>query len=167
MHFLTRFAKHVALATACLFGALAPANAQTTLIGAGAGAYVAQNQQTHLFAFTVSQRANGTVKGHILVLEPATQGLVRVDVTSWVYVGNTLAAAGTVTMSINAPAMFAVGNTAFFAVNSNTGAPDQFAGLGNVPPQFGSLTIQQIIALIGPPPPQNFAPLLFGCIRIA
>jgi hypothetical protein len=74
--------------------------------------------------------------------------------------------AGTVTRSISMPPQFAVGSTTFFCVRDNRGAPDQFAGLGTVPPQFGNLTIQQIVALIGTPPPQAFSSQLTGFIRI-
>ena len=166
MQSFRKLTSHLALSAACLLGIQAPGHAQSTPIGAGAGTFVAQNLQTHVFAFSLLERADGSVKGRWIGIEPATNGIIVVDLTSYMYVGTTLAAAGTITLAINAPPIFPVGGTAFFAVNDNPGAPDQFAGLGNVPPQFGSLTIQQIIALTGPPPPQAFAPLLHGNVWI-
>ncbi|HEX5052248.1 MAG TPA: hypothetical protein VFZ65_10780 [Planctomycetota bacterium] len=163
---LRKLTSHLALSAACLLGIAAPNHAQTTPIGAGAGAFVAANQATHVFVFSIVERADGTVRGRVLVLEPATHGFVSVELSSYMYVGTTLAAAGTITAALNAPPQYPVGGTAFFAVNDNTGAPDGFAGLGAVPPQFGSLTVQQIINLIGPPPPQAFAPLLAGNVWI-
>jgi len=155
------------LSAAFVFGAAAPCQSQATPLAYGHGAFVAQNQESHLFTFAAVQLPGGSVVGHCLVIEPATRGFVHMEVTSFVFAGDTLGMAGPILVAVNAPPQFVVGGTAFFAVNDNSpGAPDAFAGLGTVPPYLGSLTAAQIVALLGPPPPVAFAPLLAGDIRI-
>jgi hypothetical protein len=160
------------LAAGCLIASAPRALSQAgTLapVADGHGVFVAQNQETHVFAFSLLELPNGTIHGQAVVLEPATQGLVVVDITSFMFIGDILAMAGPITTAINAPPQFVEGATAFFSVKDNGSGspiPDEFAGVGVVPPQFGNLTIQQIIALIGPPPPEAFSPLLLGNVRI-
>lgn len=156
-------------ALAAMFLLSAPVAAQGGLLGHGFGAFVAQNQQTHLFAFAAVEGPTGSVRGSCVVLEPATNGLVRIEVSSKFEIGSTLMLAGTITMAVNAPPQFAVGATGAFAVNDNGCCgtpPDSFLGVVAVPLSFGNLTARQIVALIGPPPPEMFSPLLFGDIRL-
>ena len=154
-----------ALLVSALFLAAAPATAQR--LGAGAGSFLSADQQVHVFACSISQWPNGDVHGFALVLEPATQGLVLVNCTSAMQFGNSLGVAGNVVLSLNAPPFLQVGSPTFFFLQDNGSAgPDAFAGLGGVPPQLGNLTIQQIVALIGTPPPSALAPLLTGNIRV-
>ena len=44
--------------------------------------------------------------------------------------------------------------------------PDEFVGPAFAPLALGNLTAQQILGLVGPPPPSAFQPLLFGNIRV-
>lgn len=67
---------HLVLSAACLLGVAATGHTQSTPIGASA--FVAQNQETHVFAFSVVERAEGAVRGRVLVLEPATHGIVSI-----------------------------------------------------------------------------------------
>jgi hypothetical protein len=94
---------------------------------------------------------------------------LRIRIESYVEIGSTVFFAGTITHAVNTPPQFVVGGTGAFAVNDNgcCGMPaDEFLGVVAVPPQFGNLTAAQIIALIGPPPPSQFAPLLSGNISL-
>jgi hypothetical protein len=148
---------------ALLFGAAAPGTAQAARIATGIGQFVGQNQQNRLFAFSVVERADGSVRGQLLAFEPGTRGLVIQEVTSYWLLGNTVVMAGPITVAINAPPEYAVGATGFCAATSS---PDGMTGSSIVPAFLGSLTAEQIIALIGPPPTAVFAPLLAGHIRI-
>lgn len=169
MRFSSKTAIHAALAAAFTFGAAASGHAQASPVAAGGGEFLAQNGEDHLFAFHVVELPDGKVTGRAGVYEPVTQGFVHMEISSYMYIGDWVGVAGPITMAVNAPPQFAVGATAFFVVSDNgagLSAPDAFAGLGAVPPMFGNLTIQQIVGLIGPPPPAAFSPLLAGDIKI-
>lgn len=166
MKFSSRFAVRAALSAALVLGAAAPTQAQATPIAIGHGSWIGANQMEHWIEFSLVQRPNGSVCGHAIGFEPATHAFIYIQLNSFMFAGDTLMVAGRIAVAINMPPQYPVGGTSFFAVNDNTGAPDGFAGLGQVPPQFGNLTIQQIYALIGSPPPQAFAPLTTGNIRI-
>jgi hypothetical protein len=167
MKLFSRLAVRAALCTGFALAAAAPTQAQAAHLAYGHGSFVSTSSQlTHQIAFSVVQLPNGATHGHAIGFEAATHGFVFIDLSSAMFLGDTLAVAGTITMAINMPPQFPVGGTAFFAVQDNAGGPDLFAGLGSVPPQLGNLTIQQILALIGPPPPQAYAPLINGNFRI-
>lgn len=158
-----------ALVAVLFLGAAPPGHAQRGPVASGGGAFVAPNQQDHLFGFSVFEVPGGSVRGRCSVIEPASSGVVAFDVTSAVQVGNVLLMAGPITSTFNAPPQFVVGATAFLAVEDNgdgSSMPDGITGTGVVPPFLGSLTAQEILALIGPPPPQAFSPLYAGGIRI-
>jgi hypothetical protein len=92
---------------------------------------------------------------------------VHVDLTSVMTVGDAVLMAGPVTLAVNAPPDYAVGNTAVLAVKDlgNGGgdpAPDEATGAVGPP----NLTIQQIVAAWGPPPPQAYQPLQSGNIQV-
>lgn len=140
--------------------------AQATPIATGHGSFISPSQLEHRFEFSLVALPDGSVQGHAIGFEPATQAFVFIDLDSFMFIGDTLAVAGTITVAINMPPQYPVGGTAFFAVKDNAGASDTYAGLGSVPPPFGNMSIQQIVGLIGPPPPQAFTPLLRGDIRI-
>lgn len=154
-------------ATLFLGAAPTPAHAQCGLIAAGAGSIVGNDQQTRFLAFWVAD-FHGVVRGESWGYEPATYAYVRMDITSYMYLGNDLAVAGPVTASVNAPPAFLIGATAFMVFHDNgrgRNAGDSITGTSVVPPSYGNLTIQQVIALIGSgPPPQAFLPLLSGGI---
>ena len=170
MMLLTRRAAMCAsLAAVLLLGSAAPVGAQAGPIAHGHGSFVANNQELHTITFNVVGLPDGSVRGHAVIREPSTQAFVIMEVSSLMFLGETLAVAGEVTKNVNAPAQHAVGSTAFFSVNdygNDPTMPDDFAGLGSVPPFLGNLTIQEIIALIGPPPPQAFTPFLTGGVQV-
>jgi len=165
-----------ALAAAFLLSTASPGDAQaggtgvTNPAGAvavGNGTYMGQNPPgIRAVTFSVQALPNGRVAGFAIFRDPSTNGFFHMNVTSMMSLGGELAAAGPITMQAGSP--FPVGATAFFVVQDNgdgTLVPDQLA-LGVAPLFLGSLTIQEILGLVGPPPPQAFAPLLTGNIRI-
>ncbi|MGK0204206.1 MAG: hypothetical protein ACI9S9_003287 [Planctomycetota bacterium] len=169
MNFPGRAALSTILAAAFLCVAAAPAAAQTTRLASGFGSYVGQNQESKLFSFGAHEHANGDVHGSCLLFEPSSNGLIRIQVTSSAMLGGTLYLAGPITHAINSPPFIVVGATAMFGVNDNGGwgsPPDEFVGPAFAPPGVGNLTAQQILSVLGAPPPQAFQPLLFGNIRI-
>jgi len=167
MNTFYRTLSSAAFATALVLSSAAPARAQADPVASGAGTFIAPNGETHVFSFSVLVLPDGTIQGSARVLEPSSGAVVAMDVTSFQMVGDELAMAGPITLAQNAPPWFVLGATAFFAVDDDgVGPADGITGLSVVPPQFGNLTIQQIIALIGPPPPQAYAPLLSGDIKI-
>ncbi|HEX6882280.1 MAG TPA: hypothetical protein VF530_02805 [Planctomycetota bacterium] len=136
-------------------------------IAAGNGTFMGQNPPgVRAVTFSVQALPQGRVGGFAIFRDPGTNGFVHMNVTSMMFLGSSVAVAGPITMQAGSP--FPVGATAFFVVQDNgdgTLVPDQLA-LGVAPLFLGSLTIQEVIGLIGPPPPQAFTPLLTGNIRI-
>jgi len=156
------------LAVAFLLGTASPSDAQASPLLRGHGTYLGQNQVLKQFAFSVNQLPGNQVQGRAINIETASSGFFQMDVTSIMSLGNAVGVAGPITMAVHTPPQFAVGATAFFVVQDNGDGslvPDAFA-LGVAPLFLGDLTIQEIIQLIGPPPPQAFAPVLTGDIRI-
>ncbi len=171
MRFPSRAVLSTILAAAFVCIAAAPATAQLSRLASGFGAYVGQNQVNKLFAFSAHEHANGDVHGHCIVMEPSSNGYVRMQVTSSATLNGTLYLAGPITHAVHSPPFFAVGATGLFGVNDNGGwgwgsPPDEFVGLSAAPLVLGNLTAAQILGMIGPPPPAAFQPLLFGNIRI-
>lgn len=166
MKLMSRTAVCAALSTAFLLGAAAPGNAQAVPLGSGGGRYVNRQSETNRFAFTAVQLPDGSVTGHVVFHFPATNAMVRMEVTSFMFIGDWLGLAGPVTMAVNTPTPL-VGTTGFLVLSDN-GAPgtDTFTGFSFAPASFGNLTIQQIIGIIGPPPPSVFFPLIEGNIQI-
>lgn len=155
----------VGLAAASLFAVALPAFAQATHVARGSGAVVANNGALQQLAFNLIVLPDGRIRGHVNVIEPASGGIVKVEITSMMFIGDDLFVAGPVTAAIHAPPAFSVGATAFFGFQDNLGAPDALVR-GVVPVAFGNLSIQEIIAFIGPPPPQAWLPLVSGDITI-
>jgi len=133
------------------------------LVSRGHGSYLAFNQQVVLdFTYVVRGEENGTVEGFAIWRGPNSVTIWQVS--SFTFVGEALVFAGPIIKVIGTPPPgHAVGLTAFTAVKDN-GSADETASLSVVPPQFGNPTVQQIIALIGPPP--AYLPLLSGSIWI-
>lgn len=140
----------------------APIAAQADVRAHGHGSFVASNQETHVLTFAAVGNADGTARGFLVAREPSTGGFVCVVIETWASVGDVVAFEGTVVLAHDAP--FATGGNVFFAVRD--GEPDGFAGVGRVPPPFAPMTAAQILALIGPPPPAAFSPLLTGDIAV-
>lgn len=169
MNFSGKALLSAVLAAAFLCAAAAPGTAQTTPLASGFGSYVGQNLASKVFLFSACQQANGEVHGSCLLIEPGSNGFVRIQVTSSAVVAGTLYLAGPITHAINSPPSVVVGATAMFGVHDNGawGAPpDEFVGPAFAPPAAGNLTAQQILGILGAPPPQAFQPLQFGSIRI-
>ncbi|HEX6882285.1 MAG TPA: hypothetical protein VF530_02830 [Planctomycetota bacterium] len=127
------------------------------------------------WSMSVTRLASGQIEGHALNYTASTGSFVLMRVTSAVYVDDSagrrsLAAAGLVAASSpDAPAFLQAGRTTFFAVQEGGfegQLPDTWQGLGNVPQHLGNLTIQQILALIPPPPAAGFVPIVAGDLMI-
>jgi len=168
MKLTSRALSCAALALAFLLGTASPSDAQASPVLRGNGTYLGQNLAIKDFAFAVNRLPHSKVQGHATIIEQSSQGLFQMDVTSMMSLGDAVAVAGPITTVVNTPPQFVVGATAFFVVHDNgdgTLVPDEIA-LGVAPLFLGDLTIQEIIMFIGPPPPQAFAPVLTGDIKI-
>lgn len=169
------------LLAAFLLGAARPSKAQhsspvTTgaTISRGHGTLFGNGAVQH-FQFIVKRQPNGVIEGYFLSIAPSQGSALRMDITSAMFAdggssvdGNALGVAGEITMSVGQSPGYAVGRTAFFMVKDSEGGapgPDRWAGLGQVPLSLGSLTFQEIYALIGPPPPANWQAILSGDVR--
>jgi hypothetical protein len=143
-----------------------PADARAHPIVIGHGKYVDQTQEIFSFVFSVVELPSGSVQGQGAFFDHIGGRFILFELSSFMFVGDSVGMAGEITMAVNSPPQLHVGATIFFFVNDNRPDTDEFAGLGLVPPEFGSLTIQEIVALIGPPPPDVFTPLVTGNIKI-
>lgn len=156
-----------ALTVALALGAAEPVVAQAVPLGGGGG-LVQQGPSTRAYAFDCVELPNGQITGCLYSANLATQSFLQVDITSAMHIGSWLAVAGEIRMAVNTPPTIGVGQTfaATFIDNGLGGAvPDQLATVV-VPPQFGNLTIQQLIALIGAPPLASFSPFVSGGIWV-
>ncbi|HEX6812765.1 MAG TPA: hypothetical protein VF384_14160 [Planctomycetota bacterium] len=87
--------------------------------------------------------------------------------TSHMRIGESVVFAGEVIADIGNDPNVQIGQTVFTAVNDNgPGVADDIASLSVVPASFGNPTIQQIVAVIGPPTAQSFTPVLSGDVWI-
>lgn len=162
-----KFLPFLSLLAVFMLGAAAPLAAQVTPLGCGGG-IVLQDSVYRVYAFSCVQLPNGSVTGHLVSQEPSTRSFLHVHISSAMHIGGMLAVAGEITAAVNTPPRFSVGQTMFVVfVDNGRGCqvPDQLAS-GVVPPFLGNLTIQQIIALIGPPPAVAFSPFVAGGIRV-
>lgn len=173
MKLTCRRAVHAVLLTGCLLVAMLSSNAQADPPGGhaqpianGQGVYVDQSLEVFSFTFSVVELPDGSVEGHGSFFDHVARRFILFELSSFMFVDGSLGVAGEITMAVNSPPQLAVGSTIFFFVNDNNPDTDAFAGLGLVPPEFGELTIQEIVGLIGPPPPDAFTPLVAGDIRI-
>lgn len=140
-------------------------------IANGQGAYVdLQTGDPITFTFSVVELPNGSVQGHGSFFNQGLPGFFLFDPGSYMFMDgslDSLGVAGKITLAVNSPPQLAVGRTIFFFVNDNNPDTDEIAALGLVPEDLGDLTIQEIVVLIGGwPPPEFFAPLDAGDIRI-
>ncbi len=151
------------LSAAFLLLAPAPTQAQAGLVGAGHGTYsIANGQGTLEFTFFIAEGRNGASQGYAVWKGPGSIGLWRVD--SFMFDDGALLFAGQVlAIEGSSSTPFQVGQTVFTGFRDNGfGAVDETVSLSAVPPQFGNPTIQQIVALIGSPPPGAWRPLATG-----
>lgn len=161
---LKKLVAYATLLAVTLVGAASPSQAQAQAIGNGHGAVDAPSGPITI-TFSVVELPNGTINGHGILHFPDLGGHVRFEVTSYTFVDGALLMAGPVTKAKNAPPNYFIGATQVLAVedNGNGGPlPDKSAGVVGPP----SLTIQQIVELIGPPPPQAYQPLQSGNLTI-
>jgi len=166
-----RVLRALALSTLLVLAAARPGPGQTAgraPLVVGKAAYVVASE-TRVLSLSVFEPSGGGVGGHALIHVPSTGSFVLLRVTSAAHVLSSggrpcLAMAGPILASALAPAHLAPGRTTFFAVQDgrDSALPDTFQGLGNVPLSLGNLSIQQILALTGPPPDSNFVPLFGG-----
>jgi len=156
--------KRIAAVIGCLVVTAMAGNARADQIAHGHGAYVGGNGEAKTLTFNVVELPDGSVRGHGVLREPSTNSFVHFEVSSFMFVGDSLGVAAEITMAVNAPPSLSVGTTIFFFVNDNDPAADEFA-FAIVPPEFGNPTIQEIVLffLMGnPPPPEVFTPLIAG-----
>ncbi|MCA9285466.1 MAG: hypothetical protein KDA22_09640 [Phycisphaerales bacterium] len=149
-----------------LLAAAAPGFAQATPIAHGNGVYEIQGEPL-LLSFNVVELPNGEVRGHVFTKNQVTGGILHSKVTSYMFLDDVLLVAGPLTAAVNAPPQFVLGATKFYAFKDNGDGtpPDEVTG-GVAPIEFGDLTIQQIVAIGGGPPPSTFMPLTAGDITI-
>jgi hypothetical protein len=166
-HLIRKLAVTAAFSAAVLVGKAAPgpgngaspiANGHVATVGMPAGITST--------TFSMVMLPNGSIVGNG-ISSNTLGGWVHFDLTSFVFIGDTLLVAGPSTASFNAPPQFVVGGTFFLALkdNGNGGgnpAPDELAnGAAPFP-----VTAQQILAMFGPPPPAAFRPALSGNLVI-
>lgn len=191
MQLKLRSTMFAALSAAALFFAAAPAEAQG-LVSIGRGSYKSPNnpEQTSHFAYYLSERRTGKVRGYAIWFFPKSTIVVRV--TSYGFFKLTpnsdkesLAFAGPIVAVFGTPSgpNAVVGRTAYSAFNDN---PDETAGFSvaprpadllappfnfpGVPPFLGDLTtIQQLFKLLqilGPFGTPRWAPLTRGNVWV-
>ena len=166
LNLIRRFATATVLTSATLFAVAAPGQAQIKPIGSGYGVVEAP-MGTRVVLYSLLELSDGSLSGHGLQYSPADNAWVYFNITSYMFVGDALLMAGPVTKSINSLPGYDVGNTAVLAVHDKGNwfgqpAPDDAAATVGPP----NLTIQQIVAIIGPPPPQAYVPIKAGNLKI-
>ena len=164
----SKLAVSAALAAAFLFGTASQSYAQATPIANGhlKGGPTPGGQAPSIdLTFSLVELPGGSLVGGGKLTNKAVGGWILFDLTSYLFIGGTLFAAGPVTKTHNTSGVFQVGDTFFMAVNDNGPAMDEFIE-GGVPAAFGPLTIQQIIAIIGPAPPEIFRQGISGNFMI-
>ena len=169
---LQRFALCALLAAPMLLGASAPKSGKTTPIANGHGLGLSPGPESLALTFSLVQLADGSFVGHGKTQDHANGGWTKFDLTSATFLGDTLFMAGPVTKLKDAPPFLGVGSTVFFGIQDNgngSGKPGVDSFANGVVPAFlpPGLTIQQILVLLGgPPPPEAFKPLASGNFKI-
>jgi hypothetical protein len=162
---LRRLATGAALSAVTLVGLAAAGHAQNAgPIANGHAAVQGIPAGTTSTTFSLVQLPDGSLVGNG-VSTNSLGGWVRFDLTSVMTIGDAVLMAGPITATFNAPPQFVVGGTYFIGVKDNGEGgttPDEFAN-GAVP---FPLSIQQIIGVLGPPPPEVFRPLVSGDIQV-
>jgi len=161
---IRRIALAATLATAGLLAGAAPARNPAQPIVTGDGEITNTVVGPVAVEFALVELPDGSLQGEGMVAFAATSGWVTFDLTSSMFLDGKLAMAGSVTSSFDAPPSDFVDATLVFAVDdggSGAGA-DKLAG--TVGPR--GLTIQQVVAFIGPPPPQAYQPVVTGNFKI-
>lgn len=172
MKLIRKLAICAALTAAFLFGTAASSYAQASPIVNGhltGGASQAGGPAVIDLTLSLVELPNGSLVGSGKSSNKESGAWFTYNLTSYMFIGNTFYAAGTITATHNTGGNFAVGDTYFVAVkdNGNGNGPvmDEFIE-GHIPGAYGPLTIQQIIAIIGPPPPAIFRQGISGNITL-
>jgi len=117
-------------------------------------------------AITLIETGSGEFTGYGRQCNVFTGDELTFEITSYEIVGDMVCVAGPITSTDNPAPQFAVGNTTAYCIldngNGGAGAPDS-ATAGQGPP---GLTIQDILGIFGPPPPEAFAPAVSGNFKI-
>ena len=153
-----------ALVTASLLAGAAPVHPQAQPIVTGEGEVTNTAVGPVAIEFSLIELPDGSLNGEGLVAFAATGGYATFDLTSYMFVAGNLCMAGPVTSSFEAPPNYFVGATVVFCVEDGGNGAGQDKMAGTVGPP--GVTIQQIIALIGPPPPQAYSPVVTGNFKI-
>jgi hypothetical protein len=168
--------RHIAITAVCLAASVLatarPCPAQTISRSLLAEGRVAGPAPQTIW-FSVSD-SGGQIQGYLLVRRPAEDAFVLMRVTSAARTLDTsgratMAMAGPVLASQNAPDYLQPGRTTFCSVQDGGfegPLADTFQGLGSVPLDLGNLSIQQILALIGPPMAGGFHAMIAGDLRV-
>jgi len=162
-----------ALVAAFLFGTASQSHAQTTPIAnghlKGGPTPVAPAPSIIDLTFFLVEESDGSVFGSGKLTKKSDGGWILFDLNSYVFVGDTLYAAGPITHTHNSDGTFQVGDTFFMAVEDNGdggNSTDMDAFLeGVVPAAFGPMTIQEILAILGPAPSEIFRQGILGNFR--
>ncbi len=175
MKFTLKLAISAALSASFLLGTASQSFAQGTPIGHGhlkGGPTPAAPAPSIIdLTFSLVELPDGSLVGSGKLTKKSDGTWILFDLTSYMFIGDTLYAAGPITEAFNTDdPRRQVGATFFVAIQDNGDggdgqAMDSFIE-GGVPAVFGPLTIQQIIASIGPPPPEIFRQGISGNIVI-
>ena len=81
----------------------------------GHGAYV-EDDDGHIKWFTLSvvELPSGPVQGHGMFIDHVSRSFIHFELSSYMFVGDSLGVAGEINMAHNAPPQLAVGRTIFF-----------------------------------------------------
>ena len=153
-----------ALTAVMLLGAATPAPTQAQPIVTGDGEITNTAVGPVAVELSLIHLPNGSLNGQGMTSFAATGGWVTFDLTSYMFVDGKLCMAGSVLSGFAAPPNYFVGATVVFCLeDGGDGAGmDKMAGAAGPP----GLTIQQVIALVGPPPPQAYQPVVAGNFKI-
>ncbi|TDJ65682.1 MAG: hypothetical protein E2O39_17730 [Planctomycetota bacterium] len=170
MNLIRQFAVCSALAASFLSGMASPSYAQTTPIANGhlkGGPSTVGGPDTVLdLTFSLQQLSDGSLVGGGKLTRQSVGAWILFDLDSYMFIGDTLYAAGPVTKTHSIGGVFSVGDTFFIAVNdngngANSSDMDEFIE-GVVPAAAGPVTIQEILLFLGPAPPEIFRQGIIG-----
>jgi len=173
MQLSRKHAVRAALVAAFTLAAAAPGRAQATPIVSGhlKGGPTPAAQSPSIIDLTIHlvELPDGSLVGGGRSTKQDINSWFRFELTSYVFLGDTLFAAGPVTAVHATQGAWEVGDTYFVAVkdNGDGNGPvmDEFIE-GRVPASYGPMTIQQILAIVGPPPPAFFRQGISGNLTL-
>lgn len=150
------------LSAAVLLGTASTSPGGGGLILTGEGIALPPMNDPNCIEFTLVETGSGEIVGYGRQCNVVTGLEIEFDITSYQFAGDMLCVAGPITSTTSTEPQFAVGNTTAYCIldngNGGSSTPDGITA-GQGPP---GLTIQDILGLFGPPPPEAFAPLGSG-----